>query len=293
LIEGFATGDSPQSIKREQVERYLHANKETLERRLGAEGLAEYKRSINDALLGKGNDLAKTRLAAVKQNIYNASAGEAESRNTQSRLGTDRTAFPDDTNDVAREDRIVRFDETTMASLNSFRPPWLQQRNPQPGGAGNPVNDALYERLTESHNTLWDKLKRSFNKNFAPGGLLPQQVFDRKIARDGSINAEEMQVTYNVGVLDHEIKRVYGKAYEQLAEADQKALDAALRGTPVQLDAELMRAIEAMRQHVDALSGRYGQILWSKIQDLQSNGQDAAAAGKLDLFNTIMSHQGE
>jgi hypothetical protein len=155
----------------------------------------------------------------------------------------------------------------------------------------NPLNATAFEQLTERNLTFWSRFKQGFRKQFAPGGLLPQQVFDRKIARDGKMNAEEMQIVHNVGLFDHAVRKAYGKSYPDLADRDQQMIDEALRGQPaVNLHPDVAAAVQQMRQHTDALSMRYAQILWGHMQALQQNGQGTAAAAKADLLSTIINN---
>lgn len=156
-------------------------------------------------------------------------------------------------------------------------------------------------RLREQDKSIWKKAGQILRREFAPGGLLPEQVFGEKIARDSNFQAVEFDVRHLAGTLEKAVRQDFGKALDRLPEAKQRQLGEALAGkVPDTLPPETRAALVAMRQYIDALSGEYLGIIQNRIDTLAehaaSTGRDADAARALDeigLYEKIKANIGQ
>lgn len=132
-------------------------------------------------------------------------------------------------------------------------------------------------RLREEDRTLWDKAKKVFARQFAPGGLLPRATFGEKIVRDSEFKAADIEVSHLVAGLNKAVKASMGKDMDSLTDAELLPLKEALAGKVDPAIPEPVRvALVAMRQYIDSLSTDYLGIVQGKIDELQ----DKAAAGE-------------
>lgn len=156
-------------------------------------------------------------------------------------------------------------------------------------------------RLREQDKSIWQKAKQVFRREFAPGGLLPEQVFGEKITRDSNFQAVEFDIRHLAGALEKAARQDFGKTLDRLPEAQQRQLGEALAGkVPDALAPETRAALVAMRQYIDALSGEYLGIIQNRIDTLAeratSTGRDADAARALDevgLYEKIKANIGQ
>ena len=156
-------------------------------------------------------------------------------------------------------------------------------------------------RLREQDKSIWKKAGQILRREFSPGGLLPEQVFGEKIARDSNFQAVEFDVRHLAGTLEKAVRQDFGKALDRLPEAKQRQLGEALAGkVPDTLPQETRAAVVAMRQYIDALSGEYLGIIQNRIDTLAeraaSTGRDADAARALDevgLYEKIKANIGQ
>jgi hypothetical protein len=136
-------------------------------------------------------------------------------------------------------------------------------------------------RLREGEKTLWQKAKKEFSRQFAPGGLLPDAVFAEKITRDSEFQAVEFDVRHLSGGLNAAVKADYGVELDSLTAEQMKPLAEALAG---KVDAAIPEAtkvaIVAMRQYIDSLSGEYLSILQKQVE-LNMEGADQALIDKI------------
>lgn len=72
------------------------------------------------------------------------------------------------------------------------------------------------QTLGNSDRTVWDKVKRTFKRNFTAAGLLPDSVYQQKIVRDSEINAHEFDTAHYLGALDKAVRQAYGVGYNKL-----------------------------------------------------------------------------
>ncbi|MGH8238565.1 MAG: hypothetical protein ACREXP_16290, partial [Steroidobacteraceae bacterium] len=122
-------------------------------------------------------------------------------------------------------------------------------------------------RLREEHDTAWQKAKRAFRRNFAPGGLLPESVFEEKIARDNELQAVEFDVRHLVGDLERAVKADYGVNPANLEAEQARELNEALAGRPSEsIPLQSLAAVLAMRQYIDGLSSEYAGILGARLE---------------------------
>jgi hypothetical protein len=163
----------------------------------------------------------------------------------------------------------------------------------QEANADNDPNIELNRRIREQHKTVSHRAKQWLKREFSPGGLLPKQVFDLKISRDSEMNAEEL-ISHNlVANLDRSVKSEFGAKYEDLTQSQKDTIDARLKGEAVSLPQAVLDSIDAMRLHIDKLSGRYARSLFDDARQLEAEGNDAAAAAKAELLNKIAGNIGK
>jgi hypothetical protein len=136
-------------------------------------------------------------------------------------------------------------------------------------------------RLREQDKTLWDKAKREFRRQFAPGGLLPDAVFGEKVKRDSEFQAVEFDVRHLARGLEGAIKTDFGMAIDELP-ADQMArlADALAGKVDPTLPEATKLAIVAMRQYIDSLSAEYVSILKQQVRE-NLQGADPALIEKI------------
>lgn len=182
---------------------------------------------------------------------------------------------------------------------------WLRKVNPvysikqltgdqSPGSSSNDPFAAENRRLREQDKTLWEKAGKLLREQFAPGGLLPKEVFDSKIERDSEFEVTELYVSRMVRALEKAVKKDFGAEFGKLPLAGQKKLADALAGrVPADLPEDTKTAIVAMRRYIDGLSNEYAQIVFDQAKALEESGNDEAAAAKVDLLNTIAGNMGE
>lgn len=157
-------------------------------------------------------------------------------------------------------------------------------------GSGLPPNVRFaYDMLGGKHKTFADKVKQQVKRQLAPGGLLPREIFDLKIARDSEMNAEDNQQRYILGDFYKQIEEVYKKPYQQLKAATRKEIDDYLKGdrTQVKLTKSMIAVLGKMRSHIQNLSSRYIDELLLDAANLEFQGKKAEADEKRRLIATI------
>lgn len=145
-------------------------------------------------------------------------------------------------------------------------------------------------RLREENRTAWVKAKALLQRQLAPGGLLPENVFHEKITRDNQLNALEFDIRHVVGGLEQAAWKDFGKRIEKLSETELAQLTEALAGrVPASLPEATTLAILAMRQYIDSLSAEYVQILDEQITAKLNQGEEADTG----LRDRILSNVGQ
>lgn len=149
-----------------------------------------------------------------------------------------------------------------------------------------------YRTLGNRDKKVMARLKRTFKRNFTAAGLLPDSVFREKILRDSEVNAHEFDTAHYIGALDRAINKAYGKGYNRLTDAQREALDAQMKSTtPDESIPESVRvALMDMRRSIAGLSGQYAEILQQQIEELQAQDNNADAAEKAMLLETIIDN---
>lgn len=104
------------------------------------------------------------------------------------------------------------------------------------------------DRLIQGIGDFISNAKKDFKKYLSPSGLLPKNVFSRKIKMDSGINSEVRQVKYTSRRLKKELKNQPSDVIEKT--------DRALKGEiPLsQIPDNIIPVVKSMRDHVDALS---------------------------------------
>lgn len=114
-----------------------------------------------------------------------------------------------------------------------------------PGGIGTSLGN-----LGEGIVSTWKKWMTS-------AGNLPKEVFDRSLAKDGSIARELKQLQFELTGLKDSLLKTSGST--TLSPAGVETLNAAIRSDPsalASLTPEVREAVQAARRHIDALSQR-------------------------------------
>jgi len=128
--------------------------------------------------------------------------------------------------------------------------------------AGKPIH------LKSSHPSLKERSSVGlwFSKYFASRGNLTQEAFADRIEMDGMKNSEEIEVAGLAMSVRRTAKKEYGKRYAKLNAAQKKAMNDRLQGEDVDLPGDLNDAIDAMRVHLDGLSGRLQDMMTDNIK---------------------------
>lgn len=174
------------------------------------------------------------------------------------------------------------FDATasTRYSLMSDAADLFTRFGRQPADPNDPFAEEN-RRLREQDKSIWDKAKREFRRQFAPGGLLPDAVFGEKVKRDSEFQAVEFDVRHLARGLERAIKADFGVAIDDLPAEQMKRLADALAGkVDPTLPEDTKVAVVAMRQYIDSLSAEYIGILQQQVRD-NLQGADAALIEKI------------
>lgn len=148
---------------------------------------------------------------------------------------------------------------------------------------------AAYDMLGGKDKTFAEKVKQQVKRQLAPGGLLPREIFDLKIARDAEMNSEDNQQRYILEDFYAQVEEVYKKPYQQLKNATRKEIDDYLKGdrTNVQLTKSMVEVLSRMRKHIQNLSAKYMDELLLDAASLEAQGKTAEADEKRRLIATI------
>lgn len=163
-------------------------------------------------------------------------------------------------------------------------------RSKTPRGATLPhqLKDA-YNQLGGANKTLYEKVKTEVRRQLAPRGLLPREIFDLKIARDGAMNADDSQQRFILTDFYEQIQTVYKKPYHELRRSTRKEINDYLKGdrTNVQLTGSMVTVLDRMRAQIQSLSRSYMDELLLDAANLEADGKLEAAAAKRALIETI------
>lgn len=196
--------------------------------------------------------------------------------------GTDTWIAFSNTQVKSATDNNGEFDEWSgdIRFRRSARELFDRATGPAPLDRNDPFA-AENRRLREDEKTLWAKAKKVFARQFAPGGLLPEAVFNEKITRDSEFQAVEFDVRHLSSTLSKAVKAEFGVDIERLTPAQMKPLAEALAGRVDPTIPESTKvAIVAMRQYIDSLSGEYLSILQRQVE-ANMEGADQALIDKI------------
>ena len=148
---------------------------------------------------------------------------------------------------------------------------------------------AAYDMLGGKDKTFAEKIKQKVKRQLAPGGLLPREIFDLKIARDAEMNSEDNQQRYILEDFYAQVVEVYHKPYTELRASTRKEIDDYLKGerTNVKLTDSMVKVLGRMRKHIQNLSAKYIDELLLDAASLEAKGKIAEADEKRRLINTI------
>jgi len=197
------------------------------------------------------------------------------------------------------KNRTAKTADTVFADQKSgLMPEWVStdgaldgsfSRNAEPADRYAAEN----RRFREKNKPLWKRAVDQLSRAFAPGGLLPKEVFAEHLQAESSKGAEDLQTEFAVADLNRAVKTWKGVTFDKLSDVDRAKLQTGLAGN---LDASLppnvKTALLAMRAHIDAMSTEYAHILQDQIVELQNDDQNAAAMAKAQLLSTIVSNLG-
>lgn len=139
-------------------------------------------------------------------------------------------------------------------------------------------------KFREEDKTLWNRAKTVLRRGLAPGGLLPAEVFNAKIARDSKFEAIEFQVRHISKRFEKAVLKAYGKPVHSLGESTSRILNEALGGkVDPSIPRSVVQEVYTMRQFMDGLSKDYAHILGRQIDQLKS-GFDPAREILFDAF---------
>ncbi len=177
--------------------------------------------------------------------------------------------------DSIEDDQDVRFSRTD------------ENANPEES-----VVERAQRTLGNNDRNAWDKVKRTFKRNFTAAGLLPDSVFREKVLRDSEVNAHEFDTAHYIGALDRAISKAYGTPYRKLTDAQREAIDAQMKSTEpdMSIPEPVRVALMDMRRSIGGLSQQYAEILQQQVEELQAQGNDADAMEKAALLETIINN---
>jgi hypothetical protein len=164
------------------------------------------------------------------------------------------------------------------------------------GGSKTPRGATLPHQLKDAYNqlggankTLFEKVKTEVRRQLAPRGLLPTEIFDLKIARDGAMNSDDSQQRFILKDFYAQVQEVYKKPYHELKAGTRKEINDYLKGdrTNVQLTASMIDVLAKMRTQIQSLSKSYMDQLLLDAANLEADGKLEAAAAKRALIETI------
>ncbi len=149
-----------------------------------------------------------------------------------------------------------------------------------------PTMQDSYERLGDK--TLVEKLKSQIKRQLTPAGLLPQPVFDLKVARDGEMNAVDMNTRHTLRGFYDAVQKAYGMEYQFLKAGTKREINKVLRGDQnVQLAPSVVQALTVMRDDIKRLSAIHLRQLVADAATLREEGKGAEADSKDRLIKTI------
>jgi hypothetical protein len=171
----------------------------------------------------------------------------------------------------------------------AFKTEARKQREAEAGQL-DPLTRAAYNRLGDSDKGVIQRIKTQIKRQLTPAGLLPKDVFNLKIERDGLINSDEFLAGARLSGLYAAVKKEFGRPYEQLQPRTKALLDRELKGEDMRLPPAVKHELVLMRDQVKRLSATHLEQLIADAGRLSSEGRDQEAAVKLALADTIANN---
>lgn len=210
------------------------------------------------------------------------------------RLGFNWAATPDALVELARG--AVRHASGTTDGDGRFarRAPWQKPKAPL-------TDEQKKNQVVRDQDTAFATRARKYlRRQLAPGGLLPDEVFREKIARDSRMEVVEFDVRNLIGQLEQSIKSAYEKRAGELDVSTNEKLALILAGgTDPSVPEAVRLRIEGMRTYLDDLSRHYLAAMHDDIVEMQAQlaaagrAEDSdAVRAKIDLFETISGNVG-
>lgn len=150
------------------------------------------------------------------------------------------------------------------------------------------IRDSL-DRLGDARN-IRTRVRDGMRRWLTPSGLLPKDVHKLKLERDGQLNGDEFHASIRLQGFYDAVKEGYQKEYEYLVPATKARLNQAMRGEDVRIPEQVKTAIAHMRDQIKRLSAVHMEQLLDDAAALEQQGDEAGAAAKLRLADTIASN---
>lgn len=147
------------------------------------------------------------------------------------------------------------------------------------------IRDSL-DRLGDARN-IRTRVRDGMRRWLTPSGLLPKDVHKLKLERDGQLNGDEFHASIRLQGFYDAVKEGYQKEYEYLVPATKARLNQAMRGEDVRIPDQVKTAIAHMRDQIKRLSAVHMEQLLDDAAALEQQGDEAGAAAKLRLADTI------
>ncbi|HMY38526.1 MAG TPA: hypothetical protein PK011_04305 [Marinagarivorans sp.] len=147
------------------------------------------------------------------------------------------------------------------------------------------IRDSL-DRLGDPR-TVRARVRDAARRWLTPSGLLTKDVHKLKLERDGQLNGDEFHASIRLQGFYDAVKEGYQKEYEYLQPATKARLNQAMRGEDVRIPEQVKAAIAHMRDQIKRLSAIHIEQLLDDAANLEEQGDDAGAAAKLRLADTI------
>ena len=188
--------------------------------------------------------------------------------------------------------RLIKKDQALLDSYSSELSVLKSGAGPDIlASDGTPDSEFAAENraIREEDKTAWSKAKTELKRQLTAGGLLPDSVFNSKIARDNELAVVEFDAAHYIGELERAVRDEYGVNAGDLTETDQFALSEGLSGSmPKSVKPKTKESLIKMRVHIDNISQEYIAILQEQTQQLSANldeGEQILLSGFLEAGN--------
>jgi hypothetical protein len=171
----------------------------------------------------------------------------------------------------------------------------MRDRVNQARGVDAPTSEFYAENqaIREKDRPFWGKVKKELKRQFAPGGLLPDKVFELKIWRDSQFNVAEIDIKNYIAHYNDAIMEDYGVRPEDLdPEITTRINDAMTDNAPIPetIKENTRVQLQVMKDYINIYSTEYATILFNEAARMKAAGREEASAAKIDLMNTIIDN---